>query len=63
MNDCPGCFTCAHCGDHFVSATAPGEAETEYIENFGKQPTVEDAARVCDECYHLLMALHYPGRN
>lgn len=48
-------FTCEMCKGTFTSEWTEEEAREEAVERFGSLSDPETDARVCDDCYNLIM--------
>jgi DNA-directed RNA polymerase subunit RPC12/RpoP len=48
-------YTCAHCGKEFESEWSDAEAHAEFDDAF-PGADIGDAAVLCDDCYHKVMA-------
>lgn len=50
-----GTFECALCHRTFETEWSDADAQAEYERAFGRTPTDEDDAVVCDDCYRGVM--------
>ena len=48
-------FCCANCLDIFEEPASDDEARKEFFEVFGREPSAKKDAKVCTECYKILM--------
>lgn len=56
MPDDPHTYTCEECGGTFVEGWPDEDAQAEAVRNFGVRGDTAGMARVCDDCYHDIMA-------